>query len=145
MKRRERTGVSSDWPWYTRPDRWDVKVERRESPSGAFTVVVPKRCDPVFGPSIELRLRRRLELCLSSGDDDGRHVVPLSLKDARMVATELEEVLRAMRSSRADAPDIQILPLPWGFTAEEARFFVRALRLVQALRSGDRGRHRGKE
>ena len=134
MRRRERTGVPSDWPWYTRPDRWDVKVERRESPSGSFTVVTPKWCDPAFGPSVELRLRRRLELYLASGDDDGRHVVPLSAADARMVAAELDKVLRAMRSSRADVPDIRILPLPRAFTAEEARFFVRALRRLHQSR-----------
>ncbi len=140
MRRRDRTGVPSDWPWYTRPDRWDVKVERRESPSGSFTVVTPKWCDPVFGPSVELRLRRRLELYLSSGDDDGRHVVPLSAADARMVAAELEKVLRAVHSSRADVPHIRILPLPRAFTAEEARFFVEALRRVHQLRRDARER-----
>lgn len=140
MKRRERTGVPSDWPWYARPDRWDVKVERRGSASGSCAVVTPKRCDPAFGPSVELRLRRRLELYLSSGNDDGRYVVPLSAADARMVAAELEKVLGTVRSSRAGVPHIQILPLPRAFTAEEARFFVQALRRVHRLRRDARER-----
>ena len=134
MKPRDRTDVPPDWPWYTRPDRWDVKVERRESDSGPVTVITPKRCDPAFGPSVELRLRDPLELFLSSGEDNGQHVVPLSPPDARMVATELAKVVKATTSPRTEGPNVWILPLPRAFTDEETRFLVRAFAQLRRLR-----------
>jgi hypothetical protein len=134
MKSRNRTDVPPDWPWHTHPDRWDVKVERRESGSGPVTVITPMRCDPAFGPSVELRLRDPLELFLSSGEDDGRHVVPLSPEDARMVATELANVIKATTSPRTEGPNVWILPLPRAFTDEEARFLVQAFGQLRRLR-----------
>ncbi|MBI5486022.1 MAG: hypothetical protein HY905_01680 [Deltaproteobacteria bacterium] len=161
MRRRgERSGSDpaegSGRPWYAHDDRWEISVQWRESAGGRFLVVEPKRCDPVFGPQVEVRLRDRIEVYVCSNEDDGRYVVPLSADAARRLERDLEKTLTEPRPPGPPEPSVcptcardLLLPpkpsltvpgLPRPLWEDEGSFLLRALRHAATVsRSGRPG------
>jgi hypothetical protein len=146
-------------PWYAREDRWEVTVRWREADGGKFAVVEPKRSDPAFGPQVEVRLRYGVEVFVTSGEDDGRHVVSLTPAEVHRLEENLRKALDLPPPSPtaapsvcaacrrdlppSDEPSLSVPGLPRPLYEDEARFLLRAIRRAQRIpRPGATGRTR---
>ena len=159
-RRGERSGSDpaegSGRPWYAHEDRWEISVQWRESAGGRFLVVEPKRCDPVFGPQVEVRLRDGVEVFVSSGEDDGRYVVSLTPAEVHRLEEDLRKALESPPPSPAaapsvcpacgrdlppsDGPSLSVPSLPRPLYEDEGSFLLRALRHAATVsRSGRPG------
>jgi hypothetical protein len=124
--REDRSGL----PWYAHADRWDVVVTKREVEGKSTTVYQPKRNDPVFGGSVELRVGAQIALFVSSNEDDGRYVVPLSPDQIRRLHETLSDTEHGGLSASAARQRLRRLGIPRRLTADEERFVRETVRMM---------------
>ena len=128
MARQNRESMWLLRPWSAHTDVWEVTWHRDHLPRGVLAIVGPRRCDPAFGPTVELRvLERGFEVFISSDEDDGRYVVPMDEDGLRRLVRELQR--------RAPVGGFLVTGAPRPVRDNEAAFLLEAMHVV--LEGGD--------
>ncbi|MCK9461714.1 MAG: hypothetical protein M0R80_18955 [Proteobacteria bacterium] len=109
-------------------------MTKRKVEGKSTTVYEPKRVDPAFGGSVELRVGAEFALFVSSNEDDGRYVVPLSHDQIRRLHETLSDVEHGSLSASAARQRLRRLGVPRRLTTEEEEFVRKAVRMMLRAR-----------